>query len=515
MKYIFNLSVLFAGLFFWASCSSDYLNTSPQSSITPSLVFDDTEGAKLAVNGICRLMVKQYFSQQGYNGEGTIKLYHGNYPGTHFYVNQTGFRNTINHGYFENTSTMHAYYPWYYYYRIIGNANALIANIDAANGSEADKAYIKAQGLSFRAYGYMMLVQFYCNRWSDSNNGQGKGVVLRLDESTDEMPLSTLGEVYDQIYQDLDDAIALYTSSKLSPAKGDFYSPNINMAYATYSRAALNRQDYEKAATTAAKAREGYPLMSNAEYKSGFNTPNSEWIWGSYNGVDQTLSFYSYFAYIAYNSTASAVRSYPKCISKTLYDKIPATDIRRDLFLDPTGYESSYTASSGEVTSKSELDKKARAAYPGLASNAKVYTYMQFKVSATAMPGVGCLVHFRSAEMYLNEAEAQYYLKQEEAARKLLVELNRNSGRNPEYTCNKTGAELLEEIKTYRYFELWGEGFDLFDTKRWGDPIVRLAYNEGGNFATAFAGTIEPTKNNKWTFRIPDRETNYNDLIVD
>ena len=30
-----------------------------------------------------------------------------------------------------------------------------------------------------------------------------------------------------------------------------------------------------------------------------------------------------YFAYIAYTSNASAVRTYPKCISRELYDQIP------------------------------------------------------------------------------------------------------------------------------------------------------------------------------------------------
>lgn len=514
MRYSFKILGFVAVLLFNASCGEEYLNTSPEASNTPSVIFNDTEGAKLAINGICRLTVYQYLKSQGFNGEGTVKLYYGNYMGTHFYVNQASLLNAVNHLNFENSNALHSYFCWYYYYMVIGNANAVIANIDNATGPESEKAYIKAQGLSFRAYAYMMLAQLYCYRWSDSNNGSSPGVVLRLDQSTHEMPLCTLSELYGQIYADLDEAISLYKSSGLHAEEDDFYSPHIHMAYATYSRAALNKKDYQKAATYAALAREGFPLMNIQEYKSGFNTPNPEWIWGSFNSTEENIHYFSFFAYVGYNSTTSLVGNYPKCISKTLYNKIPATDIRRNLFLDPSGYENDYTLSTGEVRPGTGLDTEARTRYPDLANSSKAYTYMQFKFSATDMPGVGNLVHFRSSEMYLNEAEAYYYLENETKARNLLTELTKNSGRNPSYTCDKTGEALLEEIKTYRYIELWGEGFDLFDTKRWGDPLIRLAYDEGGNFSTPFAKKIQPGENNKWTFRIPDKEKDYNDLII-
>ncbi len=507
-KYIAITLVLFLAL---SSCSEDYLDTVPTASTATPTVFESTENAELAINGICRLMVKQYLSTQGFNGEGTIKMWYGNYQGNNFYVNLPGWAAIINSTYFENTSSSYDYYPWYYYYRLIGNANAIIANIDGATGSEKDKQFIKAQALTFRAYSFTMLSQLYCNRWTDSNNGASNGLVLRLDLSSGDMPLSTLGETYAQIYKDLDDAIALYTTSGRTRAANDNYSPEIHVAYATYARAALNRQDYQKAATNASKAREGFPLMSVSNYKAGFYSPNSEWIWSSYGAADQTLSFYSYQAYIAYNSTASQVRTYPKCISKEVYVQIPETDIRRALFLDPTGY--TYTTSSG--VAGSQLKAVAFQKYPDLDAAATVYAYMQFKIKASDMPGVGNLNHFRSSEMFLIEAESEYFLNNATKAQSLLVELTKNSGRNAQYTCTKTGADLLKEIKLYRAIELWGEGFDWFDVKRWGDPIDRKTYEKGGNFLASLAVTIQPddkTKN-KWTWKIPLKETDYNKAI--
>ncbi|MDR0394533.1 MAG: RagB/SusD family nutrient uptake outer membrane protein [Tannerella sp.] len=506
MKY-FYIAVI---ALFLNACASDYLDTTPTASIGTPTVFETTENAKLAINGIAKLMTRQYLSSQGFNGEGTIKMYYGNYSGNHFFVNLPGWAAIINSQYNENTASIYLYYPWYYYYMIIGNANAIIVNIDQAEGPDSDKQFIKAQALTYRAYSFMMLAQIYAYRWKDSNNGASDGLVLRIDQSDGDMPLSTLKDTYDRIYTDLNEAISLYRESEKDRASGDNYSPSINVAYATYARAALNREDYETAENYAILARGGYPLMSVADYKNGFCNPTSEWIWSCYGSSDETLYYYSYFAYIAYTSNASAVRTYPKCISRRLYDQIPETDIRRDLFLDPK--EDPYTTSTGRAASGA-LYNRAFATYPDIDAAAHIYAYMQFKVKANDNPGVGHLNNFRSSEMYLIEAEAKYFRNNIAGAQEALNELTADSGRDPQYNCTATGGDLLDEIKRYRAIELWGEGFDWFDYKRWGDRIVRHEYAVGGNFIPALATTINPEENNKWTWRIPLRETDYNKAI--
>lgn len=510
MKNILKISIAaLSGVMLLASCSKDYMNTTPTSSTATPTIFESTENAALAINGICKLMTRQYLGSQGFNGEGTVKMYTGEYPGDNCFVNLPGWSSVINGTMHDNKTTIYNYYNWYYYYMLIGNANAIILNIDDAKGAEAERQFIKAQALSFRAYSYMMLLQIYSVRWSDSNNGSADGVVLRLDTSTDEMPLSTMADCYKQIYDDLDEAIRLYTESGLAPDSKDNYSPNIDMAYATYARAALNRQDYATALDKAVKARENHPLMSNDEYKSGFNTPNKEWIWSCYGSADETLFYYSYFANMAYNSSASMVRNYPRCINKDVYDRIPETDIRRGMFLDPKDY--TYTKSTG-VAGK-ELTAYARTLYPDIYSTAKVYAYMQFKVSSTTQPGVGHLNNFRSAEMYLIEAEANYFLKNEKAAQASLNTLTRDSGRDKEYNCTATGTALLDEIKLYRKIELFGEGFNWFDLKRWGDSLNRTSTEKGGNYITALAVSYSPQDRNNWTWVTPSKETDYNKLI--
>ncbi|EFK58355.1 RagB/SusD family nutrient uptake outer membrane protein [Sphingobacterium spiritivorum] len=508
MKNTGFIKILALGALFLASCNKDYLDTVPTEKIGTPTVFETTANVKLAVNGLAKMMTSQYLESQGFNGEGTIKMYYGNYPGNHFFVNLGGWAAIINAGYNENVTSIYLYYPWYYYYKIIGNANIIIHSVDAATGPESEKQFLKAQALTYRAYSFMMLAQIYGYRWSDSNNGSTSGLILRTDMSTGDKALSTLGESYAQIYDDLNTALALYEQSGLKRTKN--FEVNKDVAYAIYARAALNRQDYINAEKYAKLAVQDYPLMSVNDYKAGFSTPNAEWIWSSYGALDENLHFYSFFSYIGYNSSAGAVRNTPKCISRELFNKIPATDIRKGLFLDPK--TDAYTTSTG--VAGAALKARAFQLFPALQSNATTYAYMQFKLKATDMPGVGNLNHFRSSEMYLIEAEAKYFQnKPASEVQTVLNNLTAKSGRDAQYNATATGEDLLKEIKKYRAIELWGEGFDWFDMKRWGDSIDRKIYANGGNFITDLAKVITPEKNNKWTWRIPLRESDYNGAL--
>lgn len=512
-KIIYSVVALCLGASL-TSCSSDYLDLYPESSTGPNVIFSTTDNAQLAVNGLTRLMSMQYQGfNQWFNGEGTIKTLYGNFTGNDYHrlYNNSGMANIANLTNSQNSSSIYDYYPWFYYYRLISNANSIVMHIGEASGTEQDRAFIKAEALTFRAYSYMMLLQIYGKRWMDSNGGASRGVVLRLDESKGDLPVSTLAKCYEQIYKDLDEAVSLFKASGKDRPEGNNHLPNLNAAYAVYARAAVNREDWATAEKYAALAREGYPLMSNDEYKEGFNTPNREWIWSVYSSEQETLYFYQYFTYEGSNTSSSTWTKRPAAISKELYSQIPATDMRRDLFLDPK--DDAYNTSSSAAGSA--LAARAREEYGDrLNANSSIFAFMQMKQMARVMPGVGEMNLFRSSEMYLIEAEADCHLNKDADARRLLVELNATSGRNPEYTCDKSGDELLEEVRLYNRIELWGEGHDWFNYKRWGLPIVRHSAAQGGSFLPVFAGTIDPSANSGWTWVLPSKEIDYNSEIL-
>ncbi len=502
------------------SCSDDYLETNPTSSVSTATIFENTENVALAVNGIAKVMTMRYLGSQGFNGEGTIKMYWNNYADDDFArSNYSGWSTVANFNFTQNQTSQYGYYPWYYYYKMIVNANGVINNVEAAALSEGDteetKGFLKAQALTFRAYAYTQLMCFYAKRWSDSNNGSSRGVVLRLDETeTGDLAASTEAECYAQIYADLDEAISKFNAAPNLKRSGNWL-PDVSVAHAVYALAAAQREDWSAVATHAAAARSGYSLMSNAEYvDGGFNAPNSEWIWSVYNAEDETLYYYSYFAYAASNSSASVCRNYPTTISRELYEQIPETDVRRPMWLEPSAEELATCNSVGR-TQKGALFDRAKADYADkLYGTSNIYAYMQFKFQNVGQPGIGQFNLFRAAEMYLLEAEANCRQGNYSAARNLLTELNKTSGRDAAYdNSGIADADLLDHVQLYSRIELWGEGRGWFNYKRWGKSINRKSWADGGSFVPSWAVTITPEDKNAWTYVYPERETNYNTLV--
>ena len=295
MKNMKKISIIALALAVLVSfgCSKDYLDTFPTSSTSPATLFETTDAAAVAVNGLGKIMRRQYGAYgQGYNGEGTVRLYIGDYLGQNLMKgNSTSFLNSANGNlYVSNTASLGGY-AWYYYYMLIGNANTILRNIDEAEGSDGDRAYVKAQTLAYRAYAYFNLVQIFGRRWSD---GQDKlACVLRLTgEEPDNLDRATVGEVYKQIYADLDEAISLFNSSGRANKRSSAHIMDLDVAYAIYARVALTREDWNNALKYAQLARKSYPLMSVAEERAGFCNPNKEWIWYLYGAEDETLYYY-------------------------------------------------------------------------------------------------------------------------------------------------------------------------------------------------------------------------------
>jgi len=516
-KYII---IAAASLLAFTACKKDYLETTPEDSVAPATIFETTDNAKLAINGISRLMTKQYMSSQGYNGEGTIKTHYGTWPGNNSSRPYTGFNYIHNFTAYDQQNYYVDIFAWFYYYKLISNANTILAYIDDATGTDSDRNYIKGQALVYRAYCYFMLSQIYAPRWSSSNGGSAAAIPLRLEPSTEAMDKASLAEVYTQIYKDLDDAITLFEQSDYVRPAADFYLPDVTVAHAVYARAAATREDWNTVVTHAEAARKGHPLMGNAAYHDGFSTPNDEWIWGVYDAEDQTLYYYSFFAYAGSNASSGQCRNYPTLISKVMIDQIPDDDTRKDLFLIPESTDL-YNSSTGKATSA--WTKTVQAKYPvGNASTfgvdkylfntSAIYAYMQFKMRATFAPGGGSFHLFRSAEMFYLEAEARYNLGgQENTVRSLLETAVKpyNAG----YACNASGAALLAELKLYRGFDLWAEGQDWFDLKRWGDNVSRKSWAEGGSCLEALAITYGPNEKNGWCYYAPLMETDYNEFF--
>ena len=543
MKKIINklfAGSLLAGMMLVSSCAGDYLDTAPTDSTGATDAVGTTANAMKALNGIAKIMTTQHsYFGGGFAGENNIMIQYESYPSENYNYNYyaSGWSPIFNQEFHTRTNSIYDAYAWYYYYTIAGNANTILANIDNAEGTEAERNFVKASALTFRAYAFEKLVHYYCWRWQDSNNGASQGIVLRLDESTGGQGYATLAETYAQIYKDLDEAIMLFEQSGMDRNASQVWMPNINVAHAIYARAALTKQDYTKALTEAKLARQNYPLMSNAEYHAGFCNPTSEWIFGSFGSAQENNWYWSYgtqYACNGYYANAAGAANGAGSIGRELINRIPNNDARKALFLTEDKFPG-YNFTDGSamdlgygILGMGDDEKKADALWEEAAAYCQKmavsgleapyqagYMYLggQLKFYVFDTPGVSYLPFIRSSEMVLVEAEANYFLNDETAARAALVELNATSGRNPEYTCDKSGEALWNEIMDYRELELWGEGFAWSDYKRWNRDIVRHSFAEGGNAHISVAKTIPASGVNKWTWDVPLNETDYNDEL--
>ncbi|MCF0192949.1 MAG: RagB/SusD family nutrient uptake outer membrane protein, partial [Prevotella sp.] len=158
MKKIFNKSLIIAlaGVALVAtSCKEDYLDTAPTDKVESGTALGTAKNAIYALNGIAKTMTTQQAAQsQGFAGENNIMAHYENYASQDYLYNYyaSGWSPIMNQKYHFQVSSRYNYYAWYYYYTIIGQANAIIVNIDNIEGKQEERDYVKASALTFLGF---------------------------------------------------------------------------------------------------------------------------------------------------------------------------------------------------------------------------------------------------------------------------------------------------------------------------------------------------------------------------
>ncbi|OYD41656.1 hypothetical protein CHU00_10695 [Sphingobacterium cellulitidis] len=482
MKKTFIIFLGLISLFQFTGCKSDYLETQPTDQVSTGSAFKTVDNSWAALNGIHRILYQQIFGSQPQGGQsGNMMVMDLMGEDVVFSTNTSSHMREsyqwIDH---IDPTSGNVKYNYLFYYVIIGNANMIIENVDAAEGSEVDKAYIKGQALAYRAWSYFQMVQLFGERYVKGAANNGLAVSLVTKPSTAAVPRSTVQEVYNQINADLQQAATLLNGYSRGTDKSQI---NLDVVKGFQARVALAQHNYADAAKFAKEARANAPLMNEEEYLSGFNNYSvGEWMWSSRIVADQTNYFYSFFAYMSINYSSSVIRGTPKLIFSKLYDQISDTDVRKKLW-DPTG------------ANKEDFP------LPLSTFNRFKYHSKKFKVANEAM-SIGDVPYMRGAEMYLIEAEA--LARDGKSADAATALFNFVSKRDPQYVkSTKTGQALVDEIMLQRRSELWGEGFRFYDLKRTNTPLDRT----GGNHNATVAKLLSAPANSKlWQFFIPQSE---------
>lgn len=473
-KYIIYLLVIILS----AACSSEFLETSPTNQISDQEIFTTIEGAQTVLDGISRRMrsAGQYHDQFGVK---TIDLAMDmmsediSLSASHWFGADHQFGNHL--ASYPRTS-----YTWSLFYGIINNANSLLSHIDkTSSSSESLRNNLKAQAFALRGYSYFQLIQLY--QFTYKGNENAMGVPVYTETTIEGAPRATLAEVYKQITDDLDEAIRLFnafpvTRRHISDISG-------NTAKGLRARVALVMQEWEKAATMAAEARQGYALMTPVQYSAGFdNFTEQNWIWGLVINDEQSTTFGSWFSHMDWSIAGYCGAGLSrKNWSLALYNQMDNSDVRKKL-IDISQYE--------PLTTKNWIRPNKFSAGNGKGWAAD-YVLM------------------RPEEMLLIEAEAKARLGQYPAAQSLLKQLRDNRYDQP-VTISANGNQLIEEILLERRIELWGEGFAALDLKRLKRGINRNNSNHLPLVAREFeVSAADP----RWLYKIPQAEINANPWI--
>ena len=306
-------------------------------------------------------------------------------------------------------------------------------------------ARVKGEACFLRAYYYFWLVNLYGKPY-DAEAASHPGVPVKTSENVEDTKFTrnSVQEVYEQILSDLDVAGELL-GMQIQPKKS-IYRADSTAVNLLRSRVCLYMQDWESAAAYAGRVIKAVPGLEdlNATSSAFMRKDNPEMLF-SMGGADMPLLFY--FGYKSYR------------VSRDLYSCYTKDDLRKskwfweyNAFIAPTRYQ--------EINIYDE---------PKTRDDSDYYNSMYNTSWRGRNAAVSSTFLLRTAEAYLNYAEAQAYLGHEAEAMEALKTLRavRYAGGAVEREAVYSGEKLVTAIRDERRKELVLEGHRWFDLRRY------------------------------------------------
>lgn len=341
---------------------------------------------------------------------------------------------------------------WNQAYHSINVCNMVLDAIDeqkAENESqELEKSRIKGEAAFLRALYHFELVNLYGKPYCEANLSS-PGIPVKLTPVVEDMDYtcSTVGEVYEQIMTDLDLADTCLANT---PVKNHPYRADITAVYLLKSRVYLYMQEWEKALEYAQKT---------LEKNSGLLNLNT------FPATEEVLSksspetIFSMGGYLVASEIHSSRRFYISYGHNYGWDNVPAYVISNDLI-------NAYDEGSNDLRSQYYIARDTVGSdYDGVSYTVR-WTYRKIHGWELEMKEVSDNFLFRTAEAYLNGAEAAAMSGDEATARTLLKTL-RDNRMVESRAITESGEALADLIREERQRELCLEGHRWFDLRRY------------------------------------------------
>lgn len=522
MKLTYKLLFLVLGFGFISSCTD--LNTFPEGG---NLTSDQKTQTALAlpgrvsadINGMYAIIGKQYcvFGTQyrdddmGYPAACLSQ----DLNGPDMVSDNSGYNwFSVSSQYADRADTYaNPYMRWAIFYNQLKLANDILATIPANTVDPILKVY-KAQARAARAFDYLSLVPYFQFKYKGNEDKPSVPIVTEIvtaDPSNN--PRAALKDVYKLIIDDLTAAITdLEGYTRVS--KGEI---DQKVAYGLRARANLYMENWTEAAADADKAMAGYTPYSKDQVSAPrFISANDQnWMWAIIltptNIPNAYPSWPAILGSFSGDSYSAAVGCY-KSINVLLFNKIPATDVRKGWWVDDKLYSPNmatvtWTWPSGSATGNAVPPLSI----PDIKLPFLPYTVVKFgqydHIGGNINAGDWCIM--RVEEMILIKAEATAMAGNLQGGKDVLTNFV-TTYRDPSYAASATSASAFQdEVWVQRRIELWGEGFSMSDIMRLGKNIVRFTGSVTSNFPADFKFNIASTDG--WLLlRIPQKETNNN-----
>lgn len=402
------------------------------------------------------------------------------------------------------------YMRWAVFYNQLKLANDILATIPA-DTEIPDLIIYKAQAKAVRAFDYLSLVPYFQFKYKGNEDKPSVPIVTEnMTGDPSNNPRATLRAVYELILSDLTAAIAdLEGYARKSKSEIDQ-----KVAYGLRARANLYMENWAEAAADADKAMAGYTPYSKDQVSvpTFISAADQNWMWGIIltptNIPDAYPSWPSVLGSFSGDSYSAGVACY-KSVNVLLYDKIPATDVRKGWWVDkdlksPNLANVTWGGATGNAVAALSIQDVKLPFIPYTNVKFGQYGFIGNNINA----GDWCMM--RVEEMILIKAEATAMAGNLGEGKDILKNFIATY-RDPAYvTSNASSAAAFQnEVWFQRRVELWGEGFSMSDIMRLGKNIVRYKNGVESNFPEDFKFNIS-ANDGYLLMRIPQKETNNN-----
>ena len=413
-----------------------------------------------------------------------------------------------------STSGFNQYQCWNFYYKIIKNTNIVIRNVRTliANNAidETLSRHYLGQAMAMRAYAYFNLAVLY---GATPKSPKDKKNLEPLEQKclpfydetvSDTLPvgLSSLGEVYEKIQIDLENAVE-YLKDYVRPTKTNI---DVDVARVLLASAMLQRGVYDDDNSYFIAARDAaievingnnFAILDSTNLTTtGFTDIGSKsWMWGQDVSAETTGALRSFWGRVDIFTYSYAFGGYHVQIDQYLFDDIKTNhpNDKRLKWWDVS--QTNWNTSDQDLYKYAPIWKFYHSARDfNNPDKAWLSDILYMRVEEAY------LIAAEAAKRAGDDANASYYLKELVSQRDPVIAAGITAG----------STDLLDLIKYNWRVEMWLEGRGLRTFKRFGE-------SNKGRGTNHFRDSTDPVNpmSPQYTFELPNSEKVLNPYITD